>query len=115
MPLALLLACVAIDGDTLRCGRERVRLLGIDSPEFHCPSRRACVSGDPAAAKRSLAAAIAGHKVRFQRYGRDRFGRTLARGWVGRAELSCLQMKAGQAVYIAKWDVKRAVAIACGV
>lgn len=36
----MLLACllVAIDGDTLRCGRERIRLLGTDAPELpgHC-------------------------------------------------------------------------------
>lgn len=31
--------CRAVDGDTLRCGQERVRLLGIDAPEMpgHCP------------------------------------------------------------------------------
>jgi hypothetical protein len=29
--------CRAIDGDTLRCGRERVRLLGVYAPELNEP------------------------------------------------------------------------------
>ena len=35
---ATLLSCVAIDSDTLRCGQERVRLIGIDASELagHC-------------------------------------------------------------------------------
>jgi endonuclease YncB( thermonuclease family) len=32
--IAPLAVCVAVDGDTLRCGSERVRLLGIDAPEI---------------------------------------------------------------------------------
>ena len=30
--------CTVVDGDPLRCGSERVRLLGIDAPELpgHC-------------------------------------------------------------------------------
>lgn len=44
-----------VDGDSLRCGSARVRLLGIDAPELHgCPRWRDCVDGDGQAAKRSL-------------------------------------------------------------
>lgn len=34
LALAAALTChlVAVDGDTLRCGKERIRLLGIDAP-----------------------------------------------------------------------------------
>lgn len=52
------LACllIAIDGETLRCGKERIRLLGIDAPETpgHCRRGRKCVEGDPYASKAAL-------------------------------------------------------------
>jgi endonuclease YncB( thermonuclease family) len=31
---ATISSCHAIDGDTLRCGEERIRLVGIDAPEL---------------------------------------------------------------------------------
>src|ERR1700712_1173347 len=48
--------CRVVDGDTLRCGNERVRLLGIDAPELpgHCRIGRACAPGDPYASTASL-------------------------------------------------------------
>lgn len=50
---------VVVDGDTLRCGSERLRLLGIDAPEIeHCPRWRQCAPGDGLASKRSLGAAL---------------------------------------------------------
>lgn len=54
--IALNCALIAIDGDTLRCGAERIRLLGIDAPEMpgHCHERRNCVPGDPIASKNAL-------------------------------------------------------------
>lgn len=109
MPLAaaVLLACqlVAIDGDTLRCGRERIRLLGIDAPELpgHCRRGRTCAPGDPRASKEYLARALRGRAV-IERHGVDRYGRTLALVRVGGADLSCRQLRAKQAIYIARWD-----------
>lgn len=48
-----------VDGDSLRCGNVRVRLLGIDAPELHrCPRWRVCVAGDGRAAKASLRLAL---------------------------------------------------------
>ncbi len=54
--------CTATDGDTIRCGNERIRLLGIDAPELpgHCREGRRCAPGDPYAATTSLRKAIAG-------------------------------------------------------
>lgn len=76
------LACllVAVDGDTLRCGKERIRLLGIDAPEMpgHCRRGRRCVSGDPHASKLALRSMLNG-RATIKRRGRDRYGRTLAR------------------------------------
>ncbi|MCG7349276.1 thermonuclease family protein [Sphingomonas sp. ACRSK] len=105
---------VAIDGDTLRCGRERIRLLGIDAPELpgHCRSGRRCAKGDPQASKESLAAAIEG-KATIERRGRDRYGRTLARVRVNGVDLSCYQLRAKAAAYVPKWDTGKVIARRC--
>lgn len=113
---ALLLACspVAIDGDTLRCGRERIRLLGIDAPELpgHCRRGRACAPGDPVASRDELAGALAG-SARVVPVGRDRYGRLLARVIVNGHDLSCHQLAVGAAIYKPRWDDGGAVARAC--
>lgn len=109
MPLAaaVLLACqlVAVDGDTLRCGRERIRLIGIDAPELpgHCRRGRRCVPGDPVASRLHLSRNLKG-RATIERGGFDRYGRTLAMVRVAGRDLSCAQIRAGQAIYIARWD-----------
>ena len=63
------------DGDTLRFGKERVRLWGIDAPEIHqrCPDR--WLAGIEASRKmRSL---IDGHEVTCENRGHDRYGRMI--------------------------------------
>lgn len=100
------LACflVAIDGDTLRCGKERIRLLGIDAPEMpgHCRRGRKCVPGDPYASKEALASLLKG-KALIERRGRDRYGRTLARVRVNGIDLSEIMIQRGQAVSMVRW------------
>lgn len=106
--IAVALACtlIAIDGDTLRCGRERIRLLGIDAPELpgHCRRGRKCVDGDPVASRAALAAAIARGPATIERRGRDRYGRTLARVRVNGADLSAHMVRTGMAVKVARWE-----------
>ena len=115
MSLAILLACVAVDGDTLRCAGERIRLLGIDAPELHgCPSYRNCVAGDGEASKRALESAMHGQKVAIERVGLDRFGRTLGVVYAGGQNLSCVMVASGAAVYVARWDTGNRVARDCG-
>ena len=103
----VLLACalIAIDGDTLRCGRERIRLIGIDAPEMpgHCRRGRWCAPGDPWISQRSLAGAAQGAAT-IERYGTDAYGRTLARVRVNGVDLSCHQLRTGNAIYVARWD-----------
>lgn len=117
--MAAALSCSAIDGDTLRCGAERVRLIGIDAPEMpgHCRAGRQCVAGDPIASRDALAALIEGRGVNLIRSGQDRYGRTLALATVwreGRAiNLACAQVNGGKAVYVARWDRWRALRRAC--
>ncbi len=98
-------SCRVVDGDTLRCGTERVRLLGIDAPELpgHCRAGRACVPGDPIASARSLGEALSGPII-IDRIGSDRYGRTIALVRGAKGDLSCWQLSRGKAIYKPKWD-----------
>jgi len=97
-------AVTVVDGDTIRAGGERIRLLGIDPPEIHrCRQGRVCVPGDGQASKRSLEAMI-GADVQIQPVTRDRYGRTVAQVYSRGRNLACEQIRRGQAVYVAKWD-----------
>ncbi|MCD2316384.1 thermonuclease family protein [Sphingomonas sp. IC-11] len=106
--------CAVTDGDTIRCGDERIRLLGIDTPELpgHCRRGRDCVTGDPYAATASLEAALTG-SLTINRVGEDRYGRTLARVAGTKGDLSCWQLARGHAVYKPKWDDGMRVARTC--
>lgn len=107
-----LLSCTAVDGDTLRCGAERVRLIGIDAPEMpgHCQGARQCAPGDPWASKAALQRLVRGRWVRLDRHGVDRYGRTLAYPYVGTVNLSCAHLRQGFAVYVRRWDIGRRAA-----
>ncbi len=61
--------CRALDGDTVRCGRERIRLR-----EVHAAER-----GEPGAEaqRRALQRQLDSGEVRIRRRGRDDYGRTL--------------------------------------
>jgi endonuclease YncB( thermonuclease family) len=94
-----------VDGDTIRCGAERVRLLGIDAPEIErCPRWRVCAPGDGQAARRSLVAALRLGPVRYEPVTMDRYGRQVAVMWAGRVNLSCWQLNERQAIYKPRWD-----------
>ncbi|WP_230771778.1 thermonuclease family protein [Sphingomonas sp. Leaf4] len=111
------LACmlIAVDGDTLRCGEERIRLLGIDAPELpgHCAEGRQCAPGDPFASKVALETASRGMAT-IERVGRDVYDRTLARIRVNGVDLSCSQIAAGHAIYRPDWDQFALVGTDCG-
>lgn len=109
-----LAACTATDGDTLRCGRERVRLLGIDAAELHgCPPPRRCVAGDAVAARAHLAALVLRARLTIVRVRQDRYGRTLGAVYADGQNLSCAMLAARQAVYVARWDDGGRVARDC--
>lgn len=104
-----------IDGDTIRCGQERVRLLGIDAPELHrCPRHRRCVDGDPVASRLSLRQAVSSGPVRYRMLKHDRYGRAVAVVKAGSLDLSCWQIRQRRADYVAKWDDGRIIANSCG-
>lgn len=84
--LALCASPVVHDGDTLRCGSEKVRIANIDAPELPGSSkcdapRRAyawCDFRAGYASRDALIAFLAHGRVMFERLGTDRYGRTLA-------------------------------------
>ncbi|ATI54489.1 nuclease [Sphingomonas melonis] len=106
--------CRATDGDTIRCGDERIRLLGIDAPELpgHCRRGRRCTIGDPYRATASLRRAMSG-RLTITSVGHDRYGRTLALVRGSNGDLSCWQLRNKQAIYRIEWDDGRRVASIC--
>lgn len=106
--------CRVVDGDTIRCGAERIRLLGIDAPELpgHCRAGRDCAPGDPYASTENLRRAMTG-ALRIQRVTQDRYGRTVGLVSGDRGDLSCWQLRAGAAIYKPRWDNGRLLARSC--
>lgn len=103
-----------IDGDTIRCGAERVRLLAIDAPELHgCPRNRRCAPGNPVASKLSLKQAIATGPVRYVTVSRDKYGRAVAIVTAGEINLTCWQLQQGQAIYVRRWDDRSLIMRTC--
>ncbi len=107
-------SCTVTDGDTIRCGSERVRLLGIDAPELsgHCRPGRSCVPGDPVASTASLERAMS-PVMQIARVGVDHYGRTLAMVAGMQGDLSCWQLRQHQAIYKPMWDNGLRVARTC--
>lgn len=66
--------CVAIDGATLRCKGERIRIEGLRAPALGEPGGEA--------ARQRLQRRIQSGEVTIQRGNQDRFGRTRARVYV---------------------------------
>src|SRR6185436_18923455 len=79
------------DGDTIKCGSERIRLSGIDAPDLagspRCEGERAARSWcDDQLARQSrdaLRAFLGSGRVELAREGKDKYGRTLAKVRVG--------------------------------
>lgn len=69
------LHCTATDGDTLRCGPKRVRIIGLDAPELHalCPAELTM-----ARAARVRMAELVADGVTLRPRGQDRYRRLLA-------------------------------------
>jgi endonuclease YncB( thermonuclease family) len=82
--------CIAVDGDTLVCNRQKFRLTNVYAPELN--------EAGGAAAKRRLQSLVAGHEVVLRRFGHDRYGRVLAEAYVGgrRIEQADIGRRAGR-------------------
>jgi endonuclease YncB( thermonuclease family) len=66
--------CLAVDGDTLVCNRQKVRLSNVYAPELN--------QAGGAAARRKLQALVSGREVALKPYGYDRYGRLLADAYI---------------------------------
>lgn len=90
---------VVNDGDSITLGTERIRLRGIDAPEFNQTCLR---NGDEypcgRRARDSLVALIAGQPVTCSGWERDKYDRLLATCTAGGRDLNRGQVEAGWAV-----------------
>lgn len=73
-PAALAERCIAIDGDTLVCDRQKVRLTNVYAAELN--------QAGGARARRRLDALVRNRHVTLKPYGHDRYGRLLAEAFV---------------------------------
>ena len=79
-----------IDGDSLRCGDgTRVRIWGIQAPERHH-------AAGPAST-RAMARIVRGHDLRCHRKDQDRYGRTVARCFIGLRDIAREMVRQGHA------------------
>ena len=91
---------IVVDGDTLRFGPTRVRLIGIDAPELDqtCSDAGEQEYDCGAEAKRFVAGLVDAGEVSCTRSGRDRYGRVLANCLADGRDLSQAIADAGWAV-----------------
>lgn len=97
----------AIDGDTVACADgTRLRLSGIDAPEMpgHCRAGRACAPGSAIRSRGRLRSGLRLGPLTYRPLLRDIYGRTVALVYAGTINLSCRQLAARQAIYVARWD-----------
>jgi endonuclease YncB( thermonuclease family) len=99
------------DGDTLIVDGARIRLMGIDAPEFE----QTCRSGAALVAcgrfsRDLLRGLVANRPVACSVEGRDRFGRPLATCDAGSAELNGAMVRDGWAVSYGDYEIEEALA-----
>lgn len=86
-------AILAIDGDTLWVEGQRVRVVGVDTPEIQCQCESECRAAW--AAKRFVQETLDRGTVTIERTGTDKYRRTLARVYVNGQDLAQLIIAAG--------------------
>ncbi|MBI3506124.1 MAG: thermonuclease family protein [Proteobacteria bacterium] len=104
---AAALACRAVDGDTIVCAGETIRISNIDTPELGSHARCASEAELAARAKTFTATRLAAGEVVLHRdvkRPRDRYGRTLATVAVDGRDLGEALVAAGLARV---WDGRR--------
>jgi endonuclease YncB( thermonuclease family) len=99
-PLGFHVGVSVIDGDSIRDGKRRIRLYGIDAPELRQQCRdgagRAYRCGD--AAREALETLIGKHEIGCRVVESDRYGREVARCQVDSVQINREMVKSGWAV-----------------
>ena len=93
------------DGDTIRFGKTRVRLFGIDAPEI----KQKCVFNDKTwncgiEARKALVNMIGEQKVSCEKKDKDWYGRIIAVCMVGGVNLNALMVRGGWALAYRKYS-----------
>lgn len=109
-------AAIINDGDSITLGTERIRMRGIDAPEYTQTCRKngadyACGTF----ARQSLVRLIAGRPVACSGWQRDRYGRLLGDCKAGGTDLNRAQVEAGWAVAFGGYESEEATARAAKV
>ncbi|MGX7872842.1 thermonuclease family protein [Mesorhizobium sp. ORM6] len=104
-------AAIINDGDSITLGSERIRMRGIDAPEYTQTCRKngadyACGT----LARQSLVRLIAGRPVTCSGWQRDRYGRLLGDCMAGGTDLNRTQVEAGWAIAYGDYESEEAVA-----
>src|SRR5690606_3044159 len=87
-----------VDGDTLRIGDERIRLLGIDAPEVQQTCSAAAKWPCGMKATQQLRLYTAGHRVSCEALSQDNYGRLVAICIADGRDLSEAMTRSGYAV-----------------
>ena len=104
-------AAIVNDGDTITLGAERIRLRGIDAPEYMQTCNKdgadyACGK----LARQALVKLIGGQPVSCQGWQRDRYGRMLGGCTAGGVDLNAALVKAGWAIAFGDFEQEEAAA-----
>ncbi|MCF3639903.1 thermonuclease family protein [Rhizobium sp. TRM95111] len=101
----------AADGDTLTLDGRRIRLKGLDAPEYAQTCRRGGESWNCGAAARArLAELMRVREIVCRTHGHDRYGRLLARCAVGGEDLGARMVREGMAVSYGDYTQEEALA-----
>lgn len=98
---------VVIDGDSLIVGGVEVRLHGVDAPEWDQTCWNAADVAYPCGRRvaQALAERIRGEEVACLTIDTDPYGRTVAKCFVGAADLGSMLVRAGGAVAYVRYSV----------
>jgi endonuclease YncB( thermonuclease family) len=104
-------AAVINDGDSITLGTERIRMRGIDAPEYSQTCRKNGADYPCGKLSReSLVRLIAGKPVSCTGWQRDRYGRLLGDCKAGGRDLNRGQIEAGWAVAYGDFETEEAIA-----
>ncbi|MBM2711746.1 thermonuclease family protein [Mesorhizobium caraganae] len=104
-------SAIVNDGDSLTLGTERIRMRGIDAPEYQQICRKD--GADYACgrlARQALVRLISGNPVTCSGWQRDRYGRLLGDCKAGGKDLNRAQVEAGWAIAYGDYETEQAVA-----